>query len=96
MYRPTDSMAAPLGGRAEALGLKNFKLTPSLCPGFPELRRTGRFRLNGQAHSDTGSTAASGLKKRAALLWHGKSLWCRQCFASQIAASERETRFDRP
>jgi hypothetical protein len=89
-------MAAPLGGRAEALGLKNFKLTPSLCPGFPELRRTGRFRLNGQARSDTGSTAASGLKKRAALLWHGKSLWCRQCFASQIAASERETRFDRP
>src|SRR5262249_25132985 len=24
----------------------------------------------------------------AALLWHGKSLWCRHCFASQIAAAE--------
>jgi hypothetical protein len=24
------------------------------------------------------------------LLWHGKSLWCRQCFASQIAAAEAE------
>jgi len=28
---------------------------------------------------------------RAALLWHGKSLWCGQCFASQIAAAEAET-----
>jgi hypothetical protein len=24
------------------------------------------------------------------LLWYGKSLWCRQCFASQIAAAEAE------
>ena len=29
--------------------------------------------------------------ERAALLWHGKSLWCRHCFASQIAAAEAET-----
>jgi hypothetical protein len=55
---------------------------------------TGRFRLNGQASSDTGSTGASGLKtglERAALLWHGKSLWCQHCFASRIAAPEAET-----
>jgi hypothetical protein len=31
-----------------------FDARPSL-PVFPELRRTGRFRLNGQARSDTGS-----------------------------------------
>ena len=24
------------------------------------------------------------------LLWHGKSLWCRQCFPAQIAAAEAE------
>ncbi len=23
------------------------------------------------------------------LLWHGKSLWCRQCFPSQIAAQRQ-------
>ncbi len=26
----------------------------------------------------------------AAPLWHGKSLWCRHCFASRIAAAEAE------
>jgi len=29
--------------------------------------------------------------ERAALLWHGKALWCGHCFASQIAAAEAET-----
>ena len=36
---------------------------------------------------------ASGLKtglRESALLWHRKSLWCQQCFASQIAAAEGE------
>jgi len=28
--------------------------------------------------------------ERAGLLWHGKSLWCQHCFASQIAAAEAE------
>src|SRR5215813_7980838 len=27
----------------------------------------------------------------SALLWHGKSLWCQQCFAAPIAAAEAET-----
>src|SRR5262249_27629286 len=29
--------------------------------------------------------------ERATVVWHGKSLWCRHCFASQIAAAEAET-----
>src|SRR5258708_27843135 len=33
--------------------------------------------------------------RRAALLWHGKSLWCRHCFASQIVAAEAETAITR-
>ena len=28
------------------------------------------------------------------LLWHGKSLWCRHCFASRIAAAEAERAMD--
>ena len=53
--------------------------------------------------SDTGSIVASRLKapanERAAPLWHGKSLWCRHCFASPIAAADAETqdcRFENP
>src|SRR4029077_4420857 len=37
--------------------------------------------------------------ERAAPLWHGKSLWCRHCFASPIAAADAETqgcRFENP
>src|SRR6516164_6605696 len=36
---------------------------------------------------------------RAAPLWHGKSWWCRHCFASPIAAADAETqdcRFENP
>ena len=29
--------------------------------------------------------------ERATVVWHGKSLWCRHCFASQISAAEAET-----
>jgi hypothetical protein len=64
-------------------GLTVFDARPCL-PVFPELRRTGRFRLNGhrfrlngQARSDTGSPVPAHSRpayERAALLWHGKSL----------------------
>jgi cytochrome oxidase Cu insertion factor (SCO1/SenC/PrrC family) len=55
---------------------------PDVCPtelqamslALDTLGTTGRLR------SDTGSTDASGLN--TGLLWHGKSLWCRHCFAS--------------
>jgi len=35
------------------------------------------------------SGSKTGLE-RAALLWHGKSLWGRHCFATRIAAAEAE------
>jgi hypothetical protein len=76
-------------------GPEIFEARP--CPlVFPELPKAfsngPRFSLNGQARSDTGSTGASNSRpayEGAALLWHGKSLWCQQCFASQIAAADR-------
>src|SRR5499433_2207231 len=103
-YKPPPQDAIPRSARISHKLLKQITLLED-GRGRPHSRlhsRSGRRDASAHApitrkgRSDTGSTAASGLKKRAALLWHGKSLWCRQCFASQIAASERETRFDRP
>jgi hypothetical protein len=64
-------------------GMKSARLVP--VPWFsPSCRKrsqtgpTGRFRLNSQARS----RPLDRRQRRAALLWHGKSLWCRHSLAS--------------
>ena len=64
----------------------------SLSAGFPQVASHGSLSSERPStlHRLDRRQRTQDRPTRAALLWHGKSLWCRHCFASRIAAAEAE------